>query len=45
MAGAPMLIVMTPGQYKFSDYIKVGLPLLGIVFILVILLVPLIWPL
>ncbi len=38
------LLVMGPGGYKFSDYIKVGLPLTLIVFIVSLLLMPLIWP-
>ena len=38
------LMVMTPGGYKFSDYTKVGLPLLLIVLIVSLILVPQIWP-
>jgi di/tricarboxylate transporter len=45
VAGAPMLIVQTPGQYKFGDYVRVSLPLVGIIFVVVMILVPLIWPL
>ncbi len=37
-------MVMTSGGYKFTDYLKVGLPLLLIFFITTLLLVPLIWP-
>ena len=38
------LMVMTPGGYKFSDYTKVGLPLLVVIMIVSLILVPLIWP-
>ena len=38
------LLVMGPGGYKFSDYVKVGLPLTLIVFIVSLLLIPVIWP-
>ncbi|MEX0773252.1 MAG: SLC13 family permease [Balneolales bacterium] len=37
------LMVYGPGGYKFSDYIKVGLPLNLIVAIIAIILVPLVW--
>jgi len=38
------LMVMAPGGYRFSDYMKMGLPLTVIVGIIVMLLVPQIWP-
>ena len=38
------LIVQAIGNYKFGDYMKVGLPLSIIVFILSVLLIPIIWP-
>ena len=37
-------MVMGAGNYKFIDYVKVGLPLLILFFITTILLVPLFWP-
>ncbi|AXG69225.1 sodium-dependent dicarboxylate transporter SdcS [Kordia sp. SMS9] len=37
-------MVMSAGDYKFMDYVKVGAPLLLIFFIVSMLLVPLIWP-
>lgn len=37
------LMVYGPGGYRFSDYIKIGLPLNIIVAIIAITLVPLIW--
>ena len=38
------LIVQGIGDYKFTDFLRVGLPLNIITFIISILLVPLIWP-
>jgi di/tricarboxylate transporter len=35
---------MGPGGYRFVDYLKVGLPLTGIVFAITMVTVPLIWP-
>lgn len=37
-------MILTSGGYKFTDYLKVGIPLLLIFFITTLLLVPLIWP-
>jgi len=39
------ILVMGPGGYRFSDYLKLGIPLTVIVFIAVMLLLPLFWPL
>ena len=38
------LMVMSPGGYRFTDYLKVGLPLLVILLLLTVALVPLLWP-
>ena len=38
------LLVMGPGGYKFSDYIKLGFPLSLVVMALVFLLLPIFWP-
>ncbi len=38
------LMVMTPGGYRFNDYVKVGLPLMVIFLLVSLLLIPLIWP-
>jgi di/tricarboxylate transporter len=38
-------LVMTPGGYRFNDYVKVGLPLLLIAMLLSLVLAPLFWPL
>jgi di/tricarboxylate transporter len=39
------LMVMGPGGYRFSDYVKVGAPLSVLVAVMALLLVPLVWPL
>jgi len=39
------ILVMAPGGYRFRDYLKVGLPLTLLVFVLVMFLLPTIWPL
>jgi di/tricarboxylate transporter len=38
------VMVMGPGGYKFSDYLKVGGPLTLTVFVIVMVLVPILWP-
>ncbi|HOE69909.1 MAG TPA: SLC13 family permease [Brevefilum sp.] len=38
------LMVMTPGSYRFSDYIKHGLPISLIVILVSVLLLPLLFP-
>lgn len=37
-------MVMSSGNYKFLDYLKVGFPLLILFFITTMVLVPIIWP-
>jgi len=38
------LLVYGPGAYRFSDYVKVGVPLTLIFWVLATLLIPLAWP-
>jgi len=38
------LLVYGPGSYRFSDYIKVGVPLTLIFWVLATLLIPIAWP-
>ncbi len=38
------LMVMEPGGYRFGDYWKLGLPLMGWYAIIAVAVVPLIWP-
>jgi len=37
------LMVMKPGGYRFGDYWKLGLPLLGWFFVVAVVLVPAVW--
>jgi di/tricarboxylate transporter len=39
------ILVFGPGKYKFRDFLKVGLPLTLILFILLMFFVPISWPL
>lgn len=39
------ILVMGPGGYRFVDYLKVGVPLTLVVFVAVMLLLPIFWPL
>ncbi len=38
------ILVMGPGGYRFSDYIKLGVPLTLIIFVAVMILLPIFWP-
>jgi len=38
------LMVYGPGNYKFSDYLRVGIPLNAIFWVLSSLLIPVLWP-
>ena len=38
------MIVLEPGGYRFGDYWKLGLPLLGLSFLVAVGLVPVFWP-
>ncbi len=39
------ILIMGPGGYRFVDYLKVGLPLTVVVFVSVMVLLPIFWPL
>jgi len=39
------ILVYGPGRYKFIDFIKAGLPLTIILLLIILVLVPIIWPL
>ncbi len=39
------ILVMGPGGYRFVDYLKVGVPLTLVVFVTVMGLLPILWPL
>lgn len=38
------VLIMGPGGYRFTDYIRVGLPLTVVVLIVVLLVLPIFWP-
>jgi di/tricarboxylate transporter len=38
------LMVMGPGDYRFGDYWKLGLPLLLLFFLVATFIVPMVWP-
>jgi di/tricarboxylate transporter len=38
------LMVYEPGGYKFTDFVKIGIPMTVVVGIITILLAPLVWP-
>ena len=38
------LMVYGPGGYRFSDYLKIGIPLNLLMWIITVSLAPLIWP-
>ncbi len=38
------LIVQGIGNYKFTDFVRIGLPLNIITFMISVILIPLIWP-
>lgn len=37
-------LVMAAGNYRFSDYLKTGLPLIAILMVICLLVLPLLWP-
>ncbi|KIH77844.1 Di-and tricarboxylate transporters [Geoalkalibacter ferrihydriticus] len=42
---AANILIMGPGGYRFSDYLKVGIPLTLVVLATILLILPLVWPL
>jgi len=39
------IMIMGPGGYRFSDYVKVGLPLTAVILIVTLIVLPWFWPL
>jgi di/tricarboxylate transporter len=39
------ILVYPAGRYRFGDFVKVGVPLTAVVFVVVMVLVPILWPL
>jgi di/tricarboxylate transporter len=43
--GSPVnTLVMTPGNYRFADFARIGIPLIGLGFVLALLVLPLLFP-
>lgn len=40
----PNTLVFGPGNYKFMDYVKAGVPLIIVCFIVSIIVIPMVWP-
>jgi len=45
VASPPNTLVMGSGDYQFSDYIKVGTPLILLTMLICTLVMPILWPL
>jgi len=39
------MMVYGPGNYRFTDFLKAGLPLTAIIFLIALFMVPIVWPL
>lgn len=39
------VLIMGPGGYRFADYLRVGIPLTLVVMVVVLLVLPVVWPL
>ena len=44
MATPPNTLVLGPGSFTFNDYVKVGVPLCVICFIVSVIIIPIFWP-
>lgn len=40
----PNTLVLGPGQYKFTDYVKAGVPLGLVCFVVSLIIIPMVWP-
>lgn len=40
----PNTLVLGPGQYKFTDYVKAGVPLTLVCFVVSLIIIPMVWP-
>jgi di/tricarboxylate transporter len=38
------ILIMGPGGYRFTDYMRVGIPLTVLVLILTLIVLPIFWP-
>ena len=44
VATPPNTLVLGPGQFRFMDYVKVGVPLAILSLILCMVVIPIVWP-
>jgi len=44
VATPPNTLVLGPGQFRFMDYVKVGVPLVIVSLIVCLVVIPLVWP-
>lgn len=44
LSHAVNVLVMSPGGYNFKDYMKVGVPLTAVLFVVVMVVLPFAWP-
>ena len=40
----PNTLVLGHGQYKFTDYVKAGVPLILVCFVVSLIIIPMVWP-
>ncbi len=40
----PNTIVLGPGEYRFMDYVKAGVPLILVCFVVTLIILPIVWP-
>ena len=44
VATPPNTLVLGPGQYSFNDYLKIGIPLCIVGFVVMMIVIPIVWP-
>ncbi|ERL03548.1 SLC13 family permease [Mitsuokella sp. oral taxon 131] len=44
VATPPNTLILGPGRFRFMDYVKVGLPLVIVSFIVCLIVIPIVWP-
>lgn len=40
----PNTLVLGPGNFRFMDYVKVGIPLIVVCFVISVIIIPIVWP-
>ncbi|MBP3941500.1 MAG: anion permease [Christensenellaceae bacterium] len=40
----PNTMVQVPGNLKFTDYLKVGVPLCLVTYVVAVIVIPIVWP-